>query len=408
MKSIRRPGLLICLCLALLALGACQPADEKSAFQYLPLFGNGSEDTSPVVAQVNGVSITQQDMDLRFREVDDKLRKKYDGPEGKRLMLRDMVDQVLLAQGAVELGLQDSPGIAQAMISNRRAVLEHAMKTLGLAADKEPSEEDLQDYYMAHRSEYQRKGIVKARHIELLNEDEAYAAYDRLMQGGHENRFAMVVKDLSINEVTKADDGNLGWFNSGGFIPDIRDVKNFTTQAFNLQDGINPPIYAGGHWHIVEILQRELERPMTFAEARPTVLTTVLPRFREGLTKDFLMNARREGQVEMLGEYAPGMGLTVEQLLGRAQAVADPNKKRELLEMIYTDFPESDRADDALFLAANLVLDEGGDFRTCGRLLARLMQEYPDSELVPDSQFLMENMNNPKALNPTSIEDLRR
>ena len=76
--------------------------------------------------------------------------------------------------------------------------------------------------------------------------------------------------------------------------------------------------------------------------------------------------------------------------------------------MIYVDFPESDRADDALFLSGNLVLDAFNDRRQGASLLNRLLKEYPESELVPDTQYMLENFDNPKAMKPSSIDDLRQ
>jgi parvulin-like peptidyl-prolyl cis-trans isomerase-like protein len=318
------------------------------------------------------------------------------------------MDEVILAQSAVELGLQNDHEIARLLISNRRSIFGHAMRNLGILANQEPSEDDIQDHYIANRARYKKKGIVQSRHVECLSRADADQVYARLMKGGWENRFTVLVKEHSVNQATAAVDGVLGWFNEGGYVPDIRDAKDFTKQAYALQDGINPPFASGGRWHVVEVLKREYDRGMTLAEARPTVLTEMIPGYQRALVDDYLTQARKSGDVRMVGVHAPGQGLSAEQLFGRARVVPDGELKMELFEMVFTDFPESDRADDALFLSANLALDGHGDRRLCAKLLTQILDDYPDSELIADSRYLLQNMDNPQVLNPTSIEDLRR
>ena len=67
-----------------------------------------------------------------------------------------------------------------------------------------------------------------------------------------------------------------------------------------------------------------------------------------------------------------------------------------------------DRADDALFMAANVAVDSGMDLKVAERYLLRLLEDYPDSELVEDARFLGENLYNPAIRNPQSMEELRK
>ena len=92
----------------------------------------------------------------------------------------------------------------------------------------------------------------------------------------------------------------------------------------------------------------------------------------------------------------------------RAMAVTDPERKLSLLALIHVDFPEGNRADDALFIAADVALDTYPDGSIAERYLLRLIKEYPDSEYVEDAKFLRENIHNSKLRDPQSIEDLRQ
>ena len=389
-------------------LVACQGGGKQEEFAWQPLFGDNFNDTTPVVARVAGVEITEQDIDLRLDELPPNIRNRYSGAEGRHLLLKDMVNQVLMVRGAVDLELYNQREVARTLISQRRSTLEMAMRGVGLLEKAQPTEEDLQAYFAANRSRYRQLGSVMAQHIECDTRADAQAAYERLQRGGLKNAFPYVVADYSVNAATRQKSGELGWFNPGGFVPDIVDGKHFTTVAYGLRDGLNPPVEIGGRWHVIEILRRENERPMTFAEARDQVKQEVMPGFQEGVVQDYLRQARVTYPVETYGDYAPGGGLTAEQVFARAMALPDGENKLDMFMLVVSDFPQSDRVDDALFMAAQVYLDLWGDRKSAARCLSELTREHPQSELVDDATYLLENLDNPAALNPQSIEELRR
>ncbi|MBU8870446.1 MAG: peptidyl-prolyl cis-trans isomerase [Gemmatimonadales bacterium] len=406
--SIRRYTLFSCLSLLFLILAGCQGVEDAAEFEYLPLFGDGANTISPAVAEVNGLSITEAHMELRMDELPAAKRNYYSGPEGQRLLLKDMVDQVILVQRAVELKLYNEQSVARTLISERRITMDTAMRKIGILRGKEPTQEEIQDYFIENRESYKKKGMVLARHVECASKQDADLVYEKLLTGDYENRFLTVVRDFSTNLKTLVDGGDLGWFNKGGYIPKVQDPNTFTTLAYDLQDGFNPPIRVGDSWHVVEIQNREYDRSMTFGEAQHQVKSDMRPNYQKNLVDTYLQDARKSSEIVFHGIFAPGEGMNVEQLFARARAVKDTDRKLELYKMLYTDYPESDRADDALFLSGNLVLDDLMDRREGAKLLTRLLKEYPDSELAPDTQYILENMGNSKAINPTSIEDLRK
>jgi hypothetical protein len=228
------------------------------------------------------------------------------------------------------------------------------------------------------------------------------------MAGGKGNDWMSVMAAMSVNEESKAMEGDVGWFNQGGVIPFIQGSQKFTNEVFRMDIGLHPPFLIAGRWHVVEVLARENERPMTFAEAKDQVELAMMPGFQDGIVKSYLRDARQKHKVEMLGNYAPGKGLSPDELFSRALAVADPERKIELLNLLYTDYPESDRADDALFVAATVAMEDWQDGKVATYYLEILLDEYPDSDLVEDALFLKENMYNPKVLHPKSVDELRQ
>ncbi len=407
MIIIRRALPVILVLVLGLFLTSCQEDGASSKNSLFPIYGNGGQDISEVIATVGDISITQQQLDMHYDELVPRLKSKYDGPAGQQLLLKEMVDETLLILGAQEMGLEKRSEVARTLISQRRTAMTSAMRNIGVPEGNDPTEDELQAFFNDNRKEFMQEGLVQARHIECLTLQEAEKAYQMLKDDFSAYNFLKVAKDFSVNSLSLADDTELGWYNRSGVVPLIKDSRSFIDQTFDMPLGLNRPIQVSDRWHVVEILNRKPARPMTYGEARDIVRNTMLPGYFDGMVKDYLLAARQTYPVSLMGQFTPGQGLNPDTLMERATLVEDPGVKVDYYRLIYTDFPESERADDALFMCALVCMDSWHDRRLAKRYLNILIDEYPESELIEDAVFLRDNLYNPKAMNPQSIEELR-
>jgi parvulin-like peptidyl-prolyl isomerase len=96
---------------------------------------------------------------------------------------------------------------------------------------------------------------VHGAHILLATEDAARAVVEELRGGAD---FAHIARERSIDTTTAPNGGDLGWF-PRGYMPDA-----FDAVAFRLQPGeISDPVRTEFGWHIVTVLGREDDRPLT-------------------------------------------------------------------------------------------------------------------------------------------------
>lgn len=407
MPFVRRILPVVLLMVLALLLASCAEDSGSSAGKNMHFFGDGTTDNTEVLAKVAGVKITQKDMDLKFDEMVPRMQKRYQGDEGKRLLLKDMVDEVLLARGAQEKGLENRQEVARQMITQHRLTLVEAMRNIGVGEGREPSDEQVQVFFQDNRHEFVQEAMVRARHIECLTLERAEQAYQLLKDNYESYEFMKVAADFSVNGKTMENDADLGWFNRNGVVGYITGSYEFVAKVFDLEIGLHRPIKVEDRWHVVEILDRRPGRPMTFNEARDLARQAMLPAYYDNMVKDYLLEARKANPVEFLGPYTPGQGLDPETLMRRASAVADPGTKVDYYRLVYTDYPESDRADDALFMSALVAMDTWKDRRMAQRYLDKLIAEFPASELHEDAVFLRDNLYNPSGVTPRSIDDLK-
>ena len=399
---------LLLLLAGALLLAGCDQDTRSGDFEYLPLYGDGTHDTSRPIAKVGEVTITERDMELRLKEMPASVASNFAGPEGKRLLLDKMITESLLVFGSVDEEMYRDQDVAQTLISMRRESLASGMRNYGILRGNEPDDEQMREYYDNHREDYVTLVTMRARHIECNDRETADFAYARLQKPGRENMFPFVCGELSINKQTRENGGETGWFNPGHFVKDIFNGLKFTETVGDLEVGLHPPVQIGDRWHVVEVLEKKPSRHMTFQEARSRIKTDMLPGYQDALTKNWLRDARGRYGVELLGPYAPGQGLTPEQLFDTAMTNAEPDKSIEYMRIIYLDYPESDLADNALFMCGTLALKAWNDRNVGGRYLRILLEEYPESELADDAQLILDNLYNPAFWEPQSIEDLKK
>ncbi len=389
-----------------LAVAGCQgQQDAEPAVAGEPIFGDGSPDNSRVVASVNGYDITETMVDLRLEELDRGEQARYQGEDGRRLLVRRMVDEALRVQEARARELPRDPAVRRVLIAREREALDLALRSR-LFADREPTIDAVREYFSRHREDYKRLGMMSALHVQVSDRAAAAEVYRQATE--EEVPFAHLVAEHSENDQTRANDGDLGWFNRAGFIPGIRDSKGFTTAIWDLDLGINPPLEFGGNWHVVKVADRKYERLQTLEEAYERVVQDMLPEYRQALMEQWLATERQEADVAYFGEYRPGEGKTPQELFERAFHARDTQNKLDLLGLLIADYPRSEYADDALFMAGNLVLDAWGDRPQASRFLGRLVEDHPESDYAEDARYILENLHRPGFVNPTSIEDLRR
>ncbi len=405
-RLVRPVPALVAACLLSLVAG-CNQQPSGASFGWKPVFGDLAKDTSAIVAQVGEITITQADLEQFIDEQPERLRGNYAGPEGERMALRTMVEQSLMVLGAVDRKLYNDQRVSRSLVMQRRLTLDRAMRQFGLLQDAKPSEEQLRAFYDKNAGRFRQEGLVRVRHVECLTKADADRAYAKLMAKNDNDTWVKVCADFSVNEQSKKLAGDAGWMNESTVVPLIDAGAAFAQAVFHLPLGVNAPLQIGDRWQIVDVTNREEGRNASFEESKDAVRKEMMPAFQEAIIKDFLKTARAKYGVELKGRFTPGQGMTPQQLFERAMLNADMQRRVEILRMIADDFPESDRADDALFMAANTALENFADPTFGGAILSELVERYPQSEFVDDAKFMLEHLYDPRFIQPKSVEDLK-
>lgn len=195
-------GILLAAAASLLALGACNQANDPQA-------------RSPAAVTVNGTAISQRTIDLIARQNAGSGRP--DTPETRRFIVDQLALQLVVAEEAVKKGLDKAPEVAEQIDAMKQSVLANAYVKDFIKNN--PVSDDMV------KAEYERiKATVtgieyKARHILVEKESEAKDIIARLTK--EPGAFAKLAMEKSKDTGSKARGGDLGWFDLKRMVPEF-------------------------------------------------------------------------------------------------------------------------------------------------------------------------------------------
>lgn len=179
------------------------------------------QEEEPVVALVNGRAITKTEFDLRWEELSEATRSRYEKEGGKRRFLDELVTRELLLQEGRRRGIDQDDAIREkAQRYKEQLILDELLKGK-LQSKVEITKDELDAYFEAHASELLDPLKVQVSLMLLPN---LYAAKDlesQVNQGGNFGNFA---KRYSIHEKSKANGGDLGPYRKGLVVPEVDEV----------------------------------------------------------------------------------------------------------------------------------------------------------------------------------------
>jgi foldase protein PrsA len=235
-------------------------------------------------------ALQAQDVDLTGESGQDTLT------QVRRQVLEALIDQQIIEQQAAQLGITISDETVEAE-AQENIGQDTAQFAEWLAANNLSYEEfksTLRSQLIAGKLfEYITRDIpetaeqIRLRHIQVADEATARTLIEQLKTGAD---FATLAQAQSLDENSRANGGDLGWFPRGlGPIP-----AEVEAAAFSLQPGqISGPIQAALGFHIIKLEEREANRPLN---------QEMQQALRQKFFTDWLMKQRASASIERFVE----------------------------------------------------------------------------------------------------------
>ena len=219
---------------SLLLLTSCTPPPEEG-----------------VLAFVNGRQITQNEFEIRWGELAEATRARYEKDGGRRRFLDELITRELLMQEARKQGLDQNDAIRDRAQRYREQLILDELLTDRIKAKIELSKEELDAFYEKHAHELLTSLKIQVSQMLLPNYPAAKDLEKQINQGGD---FAKFAQRYSIDGKTKGKGGDLGPYRKDLVIPEVDEVIH------TLKPGmVSAPIKTDAGYYLVMITALDKE-----------------------------------------------------------------------------------------------------------------------------------------------------
>lgn len=211
---------------------------------------------SKVVAKVNGVEITEKDLDFARAEVGDQLAN-IPAKDRRRDLVLYLIENQLLAGAAKKESMDQGDQSEDLMKYYQRRALHDAYFNQKIRAAV--TDEQLKKIYDEQVTKIKPQTEYRARHILVKNEEDAHDIVERLNRGSD---FAELAKEKSTGP-SGAQGGDLGYFTKGRMVPEFEEA------AIKLKKGdVSDPVKTQFGWHVIKLEDVRESKPPAFDEVK--------------------------------------------------------------------------------------------------------------------------------------------
>ncbi|MGJ0506648.1 MAG: peptidylprolyl isomerase [Methylocystis sp.] len=202
-----------------------------------------------VLAKVNGVEITDDDLKIALEDLGPGIPRQLEGKARDSYLLDFLIDEQLVVQKAQADKLAETPDFAKKLAYLRDKALMETL--LGDVAKQAATDAAIKATYDEAAKAQKPETEYHAHHILVANEDDAKKALARLKSG---EDFGKVAAELSKDPGSKG--GDLGWFTKDRMVPEFGDA------VAKMKPGeLSEPVKSQFGWHVIKL---DETRPKTF------------------------------------------------------------------------------------------------------------------------------------------------
>jgi len=263
---------------AVTALTACGMKTETSVLN-----------TSAPVATVNGTVISQDFYNSYVKGLSGRAASDLT-PEQRNQALDNLIRAELMAQQAQKDGLDKNIDTATLIELARLNILQQAVTDKNV---KHATEQEVHAEWEKAREQFP-KLEYHAKHIVVATEDFAHQIITRLDKG---EKFDDVAKAESMDQGSKNQGGDLGWFTLNGI------DQNFGDAVSNLRPGgyTKTPAHVADSWQVIQLVETRDYSPPTFERVRGRIEQIVASRKVKAYTDELMRTAKIDKKLDDKG-----------------------------------------------------------------------------------------------------------
>lgn len=258
------------VCLSLIAVSGHSMAAEKAS--------KASADMSKAIKTVNGVAITQEQLNLFLQNLQAQGQKI--SPDAEKMVLNELIARELVAGDARKKKLDALPEVKAQVKFMQQQVLVDAWFADYFKKNPIKEEEVREEYNRQLESTKSGRNANEYSISQILlgSEQEAQEVSKRLESN---ESFERLAQDKSLDKPSAAQGGKLGWLLPSMIVKPLDDI------VLSLKKGsVSNPVQTNIGWHILKVDDIRKFKPATYDEAKNNVIKGLVDAKRKTLVDD--------------------------------------------------------------------------------------------------------------------------
>jgi len=247
---------------ALLAAAGCTSSKQEPAAPSAPA------KSGPVVAEVNGATITLDEFKKEIENLPPYLKPMTETMDGRKEMLETMVIREMILQEAAKEKIDESPQVKEKLADLRKRLIVEAYLKKKVEEKASITDDEIKKFYEENKDKFKHGEQIRASHILVKDEKKLAEAQEALKKG---TPFEEVAKKYSTDGAA-AKGGDLGWFGKGSMLPE------FEKAAFALKEGeISAPVKTKFGTHLIKLTGKRAAGSLPLEEVKDQIRQALLP-----------------------------------------------------------------------------------------------------------------------------------
>jgi len=362
-----------------------------------------------VLARIGGQRITRAEVQRRLDELPEPYRTNYSTPDGRQQFLDRLLEEQVWLLGARKQGVDRRPELRRQLEQSERDLLVRTYVNEIMAANPAPSDSEAMLYYNGHLAEYRTPATVTLSHILLKTESEARRL--RRWAGGREDWKKLVTR-YSVDSTTRSTGGALGTVTRDGNFAAIGAQPALAESAFALGTRAGPGAIGGPYrsnrgWHVVKVDAAKAEALRSFEQVK----SLILRQLNQSRSQDYY-RARLASEKAALGVSVDSTAMrdflsqrkTAQVMFREGQEAGPPAARIAAYRRLLEQYPDSDVSPQAQFMVGFIYSEELGNHDQAEQAFVELLRRYPKSELAESARWMVANMRTTDAPAMMSVE----
>lgn len=384
--------------LALLSLTAIVSLTGAKADRARESRADARSDSAQVLVRIGRDAITRGDVQRRIDDMPEAMRSGAATPEGRQQVLDRLIEEKIWYLAALKNGVADRPRVRAQIEDSRRNLILRTFVQEVMANTPPPSDSQAKVYYDAHATEYRIQASVSVRHIQTRTQVDARKVIASLKAGGD---FARLAKTWSQDTLTRGTGGMLGSINQDGMFSVLGRQPALAESVFTLKTGqIGGPWKTNRGWHVIKADEVTPESTRPFDQVRQMILHQLANDQQRSY-----YNSKVDSIRKALGVTPDSAAIrkfvsqkkTAREMFQDAQAKGPAPERIAAYQAVLQQYPDSEVAPQSQFMIGFIQSEELKSYDEAEKSFRALLARYPKSELAASAQWMVEHMRSEDA-----------